>query len=398
MFLSRQLLLRFTITVSMLLAIDCQSKVKVFSIDEFTAWFLNPTEEVTAEYINTSGKIIDSFVISLRSKSPTGPHFEKIKDSSGISYLLGYYAPEKFRTDTLYPLVIYLHGGTGTELNTKGEKAYEMLRPLADSTQLFLASPSANRDARWWSADGLYRILQTVRYMSLYYPIDPDKIFLAGVSDGATACWEAANTICGPFAGFFAISGFGGMLPSIGVTLYPENIRQRPIYNVNAGRDRLYPYDIVNKFLDYMLSKGVPVTRNGYPEEEHGFDYREKEFPMLYTLIKVWQRPEDKQVVWFFTPGVPNLPPSIIDWSISEVADVRYVNGVLKDDTLAIHSQGISSITICLPAKTDHLNVKMNNKSLRKISPVNSSYLNLKSLVYRSNPVPKSNNFYKITF
>ncbi len=334
----------------------------------------------------------------MRSKSPSGPHYEKIKDSSNTTYLLGYYAPEKFRTDTLYPLIIYLHGGTGTELNNKGEKAYQMLQPLADSTQLFLASPSANRDTRWWSGSGLYRILQTVRYMSLYYPIDPDKIFLAGVSDGATGCWEAANTICGPFAGYFAISGFGGMLPSIGITLYPENISQRPIYNVNAGHDRLYPYAMVNQFLDYMLSKGVPVTRKGFPEEEHGFDYREKEFPTLYTLIKSWRRPDGKQVIWFFTPGVPNLPPSIIDWVISDVVDVRYVKGIINNDTLTIQSQGISSITISLPTKTDHLYIKVNNKYMRKISPINSSYLNLKSLLYRSNPVLKSNHFFKIPF
>jgi hypothetical protein len=42
---------------------------------------------------------------------------------------------------------------------------------------------------------------------------------------------------------------------------------QRPIYNVNAGRDRLYPIDMVEKFLDAMEREGVGVMRRTYPKK-----------------------------------------------------------------------------------------------------------------------------------
>jgi hypothetical protein len=297
---------------------DCHSQKKSVTVNDFQNWFTKPTTAVTSELASTPLGTLDSFVKIIRKESVSGSLVDSLTDSSGATYILGFCTPKKIRPDTLYPLVLYLHGGTGTQVNTKGEKAYEMLLPLTDSMQIFLASPSASRDARWWDATGLYRILQTVRYMTLHYPIDPDKIFLSGVSDGATGCWAAANSINGPFAGFFSISGFGGMLPSIGMELFPENIRQRPIYSVNAGKDRLYSLDMVNQFLDYMVSKGVPVIRKTYPDEEHGFDYREKEFGTLCELLRTWKRSPNSQVIWTFSPGVPNRPQAFVNWAISD--------------------------------------------------------------------------------
>ena len=66
------------------------------------------------------------------------------------------------------------------------------------------------------------------------------------------------------------------MLTQMGLTLVPSNLMQRPIYNVNAGKDRLYPVEYVAKFVEWLKSEGVDITSRFYPDEEHGFDYREK--------------------------------------------------------------------------------------------------------------------------
>jgi acetyl esterase/lipase len=376
----------------------CHSQKRNFTVNDFQKWFTNPTTAVTSELASIPLDTIDSFVRDIRKESVSGSLVDSLTDSAGAVYVLGFCTPKKIRPDTLYPLVLYLHGGTGTQVNTKGEKAYEMLLPLADSMQLFLASPSASRDARWWDATGLYRILQTVRYMTMHYPIDQDKIFLSGVSDGATGCWAAANSINGPFAGFFAISGFGGMLPSIGMELFPENIRQRPIYSVNAGKDRLYSLDMVNQFLDYIVSKGVPVIRKTYPDEEHGFDYRAKEFGTLCGLLRTWKRPSNNQVIWTFSPGVPNRPQDIVNWTISDVANNRYVNGVFSGDTLAIVTQGISSITLDIPSSYDYIYAKTKTSSPKKVTSTTNSFLQLQSMIMRSTPINQSSHYFKITF
>jgi predicted esterase len=136
------------------------------------------------------------------------------------------------------------------------------------------------------------RVARAVEYMGVMYAVDSAKVFLAGVSDGATSCYAVASapSASRPFAGFFAISGFGGMLPDLGVRLSPENMKGKPIYNIQGGQDKLYPITLVNGFIDYLQKNGVPVTSKVYPEEAHGFDYREQEFPELARLIGEWAR------------------------------------------------------------------------------------------------------------
>lgn len=188
------------------------------------------------------------------------------------------------------------------------------------------------------------------------------------------------------------------MLPSIGMELYPENIRQRPIYSVNAGLDRLYALNMVNQFLDYMVSQGVSVERKVYPDQEHGFDYRDKEFGTLCTLLRTWKRPVKDQIAWTFSPGIPNRPQSIVNWTISDVAAIRYVNGNFSGDSLTIATQGISSVTIDIQHRSDFIYVKIGQHSPKKISVLRNNYLRLQSMIMHSFPLYQDNNCFKITF
>jgi acetyl esterase/lipase len=332
----------------------------------FSNWFLNPTEQKLSSLILSGLKPdqIDTLVKEIRKDSKTGAFVDTLTDSTGTDFLIGGQTPP-FRPDSLYPLIIYLHGGTGTELNSKGDSAYKMLSFLGDSLPIFFVSPSANRYAPWWSPVGLSRILQTLRYMALHYPIDPKKVFLTGVSDGATGCWAAANSANSPFAGFIAISGFGGMLSSLGLPLYPVNIMQRPIYNINAGNDRLYPIDQVNNFLDYMEKSGVNVKRKVYPDEQHGFDYRLKEFSTLLEIIRTWSKPAYKGIAWTFVPGVQNVADNIIDYKLDGQSDAS-ISAVYRNDTLIINSNGITNLTVC--SDNHELNVEIHKNEIRKYS------------------------------
>lgn len=395
---------RFLCPVSILLiwcvlATSCStSSSKTFSSFDFEKWYLNPDTRISKSLAFIASSAFDSLRNVFREKSCTGQVTDTLLDSSGISYVCGLRTPANFDKKSLYPMVIYLHGGTGTELNNKGENAYEMLLPLADSMAIFLASPSANRDARWWSPDGFYRILQTVRYMSLHYPIDPDRIFLAGVSDGATACWAVANCASSPFAGFFAISGFGGMLPSLGIELHTQNLTSRPIYNINAGNDRLYPLEAVNQFLDYIESKQVPVIRKVYPEENHGFAYRDQEFGTLCTFLRTWKKPSFTGFSWTFTPGLPNKPPFILKWEIDGVYDKRYIIGTVQHDTLVVQARGISNITIRIPEDAKIGTIRAVDGSARRAPPGETAEFELQAMLEMCVPVRQNSSYYHVKF
>lgn len=368
----------------------------------FARWFVgqNPRTLDTLLAVDFSCVEWDSVAATARRHSlPSGPQQVVLRDSSSKPFTVGYLPPPSLHTDSLYPLVIYLHGGIGTTRTDKGAKAYSMVRPLADTFDLFLASPSGNRHAPWWSALGLSRILQTVRYLSLHYPIDPDKVFLVGVSDGATGCYAAANTIPGPFAGFVAVSGFGGLLPQLGMPLVPTNLMQRPIYNINAGRDRLYSLEHVKGFLDRLTQAGVNVKRKFYPDEKHGFDYREREFGTIAGLIRRWSRPRRNGISWTRVPGYPNRADNLpLIQPQPEQTPPATIKGYWRDDTLVVRTHGVAEAVVHFPTSPPaQALVSLNDSPPQKLgAPQDPIYLMFRYMTNRCFPIMDCGSLYQL--
>lgn len=336
------------ISITLLLC-SCQPPLPQNIDAIFIKWFINSDTDSKNLLIShkLSAEALDSLAtIAQSGETKTGTHSCILSDQDGTEYTLGFATPDHIIRDSLYPLIVYLHGGTGVIRNDKGENAYEMFRFLADTIDLFLASPSANKSAPWWNATGLNRILTTVRYMILHFPIDPECIILAGVSDGALGCYAAANAVNGPFAGFIAISGYGGILPKLGMELYPSNLMQRPIYSINGGKDHLYPVNFIEQFLDWLEENGVPVKRKIYPEEKHGFDYRVKETPTLIQIINTWRRPIRGNISWTIVPNVPNRPDNLLSWMSCNTESKMRILAYWQQDTLNIRSNGICSFSM----------------------------------------------------
>jgi acetyl esterase/lipase len=311
---------------------------------QFEQWFVG-TAATPALLFRTIGiGDLRDVADSLRRTGRAGRFTATLSDTFGMPYSVGYQTPRALRGDTLYPCIIYLHGGTGSVATNKGDSAYLMFAMLADSMDLFLVSPSANRMAPWWSPAGLSRILQTLRFISARYPVDPQRVILAGVSDGATGCWAAANTIYAPFAGFIAVSGFGGMLPQLGMALRTENLMQRPVYNVNAGLDRLYPVDVVTMFLDSMERAGVGVLRKVYPEEQHGFDYRMLECGTLCSLVREWKLPGGPALQAVGSSAYPLAIDHCLSLEPAAGASEYAIRGYCRNDTFFLYTSGLNRL------------------------------------------------------
>jgi hypothetical protein len=332
------------------LACDRHGEDAARAAQVYARWFVEPTvarADSLMRLAATGPGLQEVAVNALRqSAGQPGSGVATLRDVNAAGYALGYATPKRFRPDTTYPLIVYLHGGIGSATPDKGSKAYEMLLPLADTFELFLASPTATREAAWWTPAGMGRILQAVRYMTLHFPVDRDRVFLVGVSDGATGCYAAAGTAPGPFAGFVAVSGFGGLLMQMGFPLVPGNLMQRPIYNVSGGRDHLFPLEATNRFLDALQAEGVTVERRVYPDQEHGFDYRGQEFGAIAARLRIWTRPQRRGISWRIVPDYPNVADNLVAWeTVPDVAGVPAVNAYWERGRLVVRSIGVRAFT-----------------------------------------------------
>ncbi len=209
-----------------------------------------------------------------------------ILDDAVSSWSLGFIAP-KIPPNTRCPLIIYLHGGVGTDRTDKGSKAWEMFAFIEDSFPAIIASPSANRLAPWWSETGISRIYRSVEEMISRFPVDTTKIFLAGVSDGATGMVAISSFPNHPFAGFLGASGYP---PMFGNSLSADQMKHTPIHLYISGKDRLYPSDSVFVWCKKAQTNGVPISYTVMPEAEHGFDFKFEEKSVIVSLFRQWKK------------------------------------------------------------------------------------------------------------
>ena len=105
------------------------------------------------------------------------------------------------------------------------------------------------------------------------YNIDENRVAVSGVSDGATGLYYLAMRETTAFASFLPLNGFIMVLSNpdtgINVQLSPNNIRNKPWYAVNGGRDRLYPISAVEPYLMHLKKAGVTIDYHPQPLGEH---------------------------------------------------------------------------------------------------------------------------------
>ena len=109
---------------------------------------------------------------------------------------------ESNQTLDLYPLVIALHGGTGSPLNLEEQS---LLSTTSDEQGFHVCYPEGEH--RTWNAgeccgkaasnevnDGAF-IDQLIDHLVSNYPIDPRRIYLTGMSNGGFMCYRLACEI-----------------------------------------------------------------------------------------------------------------------------------------------------------------------------------------------------------
>jgi len=107
------------------------------------------------------------------------------------------------------PLVVFLHGdwqdGTDnqSQLAGRGNGSYELVDAARDGgIPLVYVAPQTT--GAYWPPD---RVVAVVRDALTHWPIDPRRIYLTGVSDGATGVWDALKTYPECFAAGVPMSG-----------------------------------------------------------------------------------------------------------------------------------------------------------------------------------------------
>ena len=185
-----------------------------------------------------------------------------------------YYAvtvPPAYDPAKRYQVRFQLHGGV-TGRSTNQPRNSGDIGALAGAEQFYVI-PYGWTDAPWWSEDQVLNMNAIVDSLKRTYNIDENRVVVSGVSDGATGAYYLAMRETTPFASFLPLNGFIMVLASLetGIDdqLYPNNLRNKPFYVVNGGRDRLYPTAAVEPYVLHLKKSGVSVDYHPQPLGEH---------------------------------------------------------------------------------------------------------------------------------
>lgn len=236
-------------------------------------------EEIRA--IIQAGKVYEIMPVGILPDQPI-----RVK---GQHYEYGLYVPNSYVPSSAFPLIICLHGA-GFSGNSYLERWVPRL-----GEGFILACPTISRGA-WWTRQGENLVLATLRAVRSRYHIDPDRVFLTGMSNGGIGAWIIGMH----YAPLFA--GVAPMASGIDKVLYPflDNLKQTSVYVIHGLYDQVMPVELSRDLVQEMKRRNIThVYREHHRTHPHagGHFFPREELPRL--------------VEWFQQQHRNPLPPAL---------------------------------------------------------------------------------------
>jgi len=174
-----------------------------------------------------------------------------------------------------YQVRFQLHGGVGGRQSNEPPPNAGGIGALdgpGDLAQIYIVPFSWNASP-WWSSDQVVNLHGILDLAKRRYNIDENRVVVSGVSDGGTGAYYLAMRETTPYASFLPLNGYWLVLANgdiqRGGPLYPNNMRNKPFFVVNGGRDPLYPTVRVDPTIAHFKQGGVSVDYRPQPEAAH---------------------------------------------------------------------------------------------------------------------------------
>jgi phospholipase/carboxylesterase len=227
--------------------------------DAISRWFLHPDhrfDDALVERLREG---------AIREGEPRGGvlHADNARDQRGGCSL---YVPETWDGRATLPLVVALHGGHGHGRDF----LWTWLRDARSRGVLLLAPTSLDRT---WSlmgedvdAGSLHDILA---HVTDRYPVDPARVLLTGMSDGATYALRCGARADAPFTHLGLLCGV--VHPAVVAAGGLERLRGRPVYHVHGALDWMFPVATARLGRDLLEHAGARLVYRELADLSHTY-------------------------------------------------------------------------------------------------------------------------------
>jgi poly(3-hydroxybutyrate) depolymerase len=227
----------------------------------------------------------------------TGVLATRYRAPNGLEFYYALNVPKSYDPARKYQVRIHLHGGVSRETN--GVRGDGSIGALAGAEQIYIL-PYAWIDAPWWADSQLENLRTILDMVKRTYNVDENRVALAGVSDGGTGAYYVAMRDTTPYASFLPLNGFIKVLSSVTAwDLFPNNLRNKPFFVVNGGKDPLYPTRVVEPSVVHLKTRGVEVDYRPQPNAVHNTAWWPQVAPLFEAFVTAHPRnPLPDRLTW----------------------------------------------------------------------------------------------------
>ncbi len=196
-------------------------------------------------------------------RKPIGLHPDMKFKMRGKTYSYALYIPESAKPKM--PMIVIMHGMGGNGPNTiRG-----WIERLGD--EFAILCPTYPMGA-WWSKNAEELVLKLINETQANYSIDPNRVFLAGLSNGAIGAY---------LMGMFYPDRFAGIVPIAGSITqrylhFLVNLNNTPTYMIQGEYDPIFPIELARRAHKILSDMKSPVVYREHKERgaAHGVALR----------------------------------------------------------------------------------------------------------------------------
>jgi hypothetical protein len=234
------------------------------------------------------------------------------RTADGVEHYYAVTIPAGYDPARRYQVRFQLHGGVGgrTDNKPRGNGQIGTLSGDAAGSEQFYVIPYAWDAQPWWSDDQVLNLHAIVDDLKRRYNIDENRVVVAGVSDGGTGAYYIAMRDTTPYASFLPLNGYIMVLANGEVDdgrIFPNNLRDKPMFVINGGKDRLYPISIVEPYTRHLMNNGVQIEYHPQPDGEHNTKWWPEMVAPFEKFVRDHPRdPDPDKLTWAAADTVNN--------------------------------------------------------------------------------------------
>jgi dienelactone hydrolase len=174
---------------------------------------------------------------------PVGAQPSRVLRVGAQLFKYALYVPDSYSPDKAYGLVVCLHGATFT-----GDSYLERWQTRLGDGYLLVCPTLPLGD--WWTRTAEDLVLAAIRAVEARYHVDPDRVFLTGMSNGGIGTYIIGAHHAPRFAAVVPMaSGLDDVLIP-----FLENFRQTPLYIIHGKQDQVMPVRL-SRSIDEALTE-----------------------------------------------------------------------------------------------------------------------------------------------